>query len=178
MNISPSDLWTMAIAELTRANADRKHPFRRCVLCTHADYPESRWVVSRGMDSSYTFTICTDSRSPKVRHIAADTKVTLLFYHSKKQLQIRIKARASILTDGPLYEKHFTKAANYPKDYSTSQAPGSTMSHELQLTDTMHFAVLQIVPVEWDILLLGKYQHQRAVYSYLENNWMGQSVVP
>lgn len=178
MTLNTIDLWHFATAQLLRANADKKHPFRRCVLNTHGEYPESRWVVLRQISDDLSFIIYTDSRSPKVHQILSDDRASLVFFHQKKQLQIRVKARASVILEGQEYELHAAKAANYPKDYSTALPPGTALYDRPATSDTMHFAVLKLIPVEWDILLLSRDQHSRAIFTNAEGRWLGETIVP
>ena len=178
MQTNTTNLWQLANTELRRAIVDKKHPFRKCVLSTNDEFPESRWVVLRDVTDELIFIIYTDSRSPKVTQIIADGKTSLTFYHPKKQLQVRVKTSASILTSGPAYERHLAKAANYPKDYSTLLPPGAPLADSIDRDGAMHFAVISLAPVQWDILQLSRDDHRRVRYVLNNGNWVGEALVP
>jgi len=172
-------LWQLATSELIRSNVDPKHPYKTCVLSTVGKYPESRWVVKRGMNSKdFSMLIYTDSRSPKVSQIKKDNRVSLLYYHPKKKLQIRINALGELLDEGELYDTHFKKVQNHPKDYSTLLAPGSVLDGQLQYGSDINFTLLVIKPILWDILELGKKRHYRVRYELEDNKWKGKVLVP
>ena len=132
----------------------------------------------RQLTDQLSFIIYTDSRSPKVSHIETSSKTSLTFYHPKKQLQVRIKTTASILSNGAVYEHHLAKAANYPKDYSTLLPPGAPLADSIDRDGAMHFAVISLAPVQWDILQLSRDDHRRVRYVLNNGNWVGEALVP
>jgi len=172
-------LWQLATSELIRSNADPKHPFKKAVLTTLGIFPESRWVVKRDYNSEdHTILIYTDRRSSKVSQIEVNNKVTLLFYHPKKKIQIRIYALAELHSKGSLYEAHLDKVRNHPKDYSTLLAPGFVLNGELKYGSDINFTLLVVKPILWDVLELGKERHYRVRYELEGNKWHGTELVP
>lgn len=179
-----SDLWQLARQELSRSNADRKHPFRYFSLATFGEYPELRTVVKRRFLEDFSVLFFTDSRSPKVTEIQNNPKVTALFYHPKKQLQIRLKGEAKILnTEDKLFREALAqiKQSASQKDYTTALAPGKALS-EMPVEKKkieLHLAVIKIISQELDILQLGSAQHQRSRYQrQSSDNWEATPLVP
>ena len=75
------------------------HPFRLFTLATVGPdrYPHARTVVLRGFDPvERSVSFYTDCRSPKVRHMAGEPRVALLFYDPTARLQLRIPASARL----------------------------------------------------------------------------------
>lgn len=172
-------LWEMAQAELRRSNTDPKHPYKTVVLSTAGEYPESRWVVKRSYDDQLHTWIYTDSRTPKVSQLKTNPNASLLYYHPKKKLQIRIQATTTIHTEGQAYEEHKSRILQRPADYTTLLTPGHLLeADQVQYGPEIHFALLQMVPVRWDILLLDREQHSRVIVEHKNSEWYSRSVTP
>lgn len=178
------ELLTLAKAELRRSNADRKHPFRYFYFATLDEFPEVRTVVNRKVDLDLTLTFFTDARSPKVQQLQKNPKVSALFYHPNKKLQIRMSGLAELVDqahgdfDRLLNE---VKQTSSLKDYTTLQAPGSTVSEEAKLLfgDEVYFLAIKIHPVKLDILQLGREGHLRSAYVKQEGEaWKATTLVP
>lgn len=170
------DLWHTLQGHLTRANADRKHPWTKAVLTTYdGTYPQSRWVVNRGRNSKGIIVLYTDSRSPKVSQIEDYPHGQILLYHDRQKIQVRIDVLLQIHREGELYNYHLTKAKNRPSDYLTSKAPGSAGTYDIG--SEMYFAVIEAQPKYYDVLQLGT-PHLRVGYSKINGVWQGTSLVP
>jgi hypothetical protein len=176
-------LLQQAKAELLRSNADKKHPFRYCSLSTLAEYPETRMVVTRKVSQNLELTFFTDSRTPKVKQIQANNKVTALFYHPRKRLQIRVKGIATIIGEGHTdYPNYLHQVQQSPslRDYTTLQIPGSPLTTESVVHGTdIHFLTILVESLFLDILLLSREGHRRSAYYYMENGqWKEEHLVP
>ncbi len=179
------DLLELARAELLRSNADRKHPFRLLYLSTAGEYPETRTVVKRKATPDFVITFFTDSRSPKVSQIRANPKVSVLFYHPKKKLQIRLYGEAHLIDEGHGdFNRYLQSVKESPslKDYTTIQAPGDPLSAGPEASvlfgDDIHFIAIEIKPEKLDVLLLGRDSHTRNLYQQTDGRWHQQSLVP
>jgi pyridoxamine 5'-phosphate oxidase len=76
-----------------------EHPLRLFTLATVGPdrYPYARAVILRGFDpEDRAVRFYTDCRSSKVRHIAAEPRVALLFYDHHSRLQFRVPAVARL----------------------------------------------------------------------------------
>lgn len=176
-------LFDLAKAELIRSNADRRHPFRYLSLATHGEYPEVRTVVKRKTTPELDTIIFTDRRSPKVAQIRKNNKVSILFYHSKKKLQIRINGEALLIEDGHVdYEQYFEQVKNSAsiKDYTTRFAPGTPMEEDAKalFDEHVHFLAIQVIPHTMDILQLGTEKHKRSFYQLEEKVWNETKLTP
>lgn len=179
------DLLELARAELLRSNGDRKHPFRLMYLSSIGDYPETRTVVKRKATLDFTLTFFTDSRSPKVSQIRATPKVSVLFYHPKKKLQVRLYGQAHLVDEGHGdFNRYLQSVKESPslKDYTTLQAPGDPLlagpEASVLFGDEVHFIAIEIKPEKLDILLLGRESHTRSLYVQREGAWHQQPLVP
>lgn len=177
-NLDLADLWSITHNQLRRANVDRKHPFRLMVLTTHGSpYPNSRWVVNRGFVDPADFHMYTDSRSPKIDQIVKDHHGQLLFYDSRKRLQIRVKGELYIVKEGELYDQHYNRIIQRPDDYTTIDTPGVPVEVSYLRGGEIHFALLVFKAISWDILLLGETHHRVKVVKSNEE-WRWYPVVP
>lgn len=178
------ELLSLAKAELRRSNADRKHPFRYFYFATLGEFPEVRTVVNRKVDLDLTLTFFTDARSPKVQQLKKTPKVSALFYHPGKKLQIRMNGWAELVDQG---HGDFDRLLNQVKqtsslkDYTTLQAPGSTVSDEAEslFGDEVYFLAIKVHPIKLDILQLGREGHRRTAYIRQEGEaWEATALVP
>ena len=97
MNEELKNFWKEGLIELMRSNVDRKHPFRNCVLATvFKEKVNQRTVIHRKFYHNNTSLIYTDSRSKKVKQLEANPISSLLFYDTKKQLQVSVAGLISI----------------------------------------------------------------------------------
>ena len=179
------DLLELAKTELLRSNVDRKHPFRLLYLSTWGVYPEVRTVVKRKIDSDLNLTFFTDSRSPKVEQIRNNSKVSALFYHPKKKLQIRLYGQAILIDEGHGdFDRYLQTIKQSPslKDYTTIQAPGSSLPQEEEAVglfgEEVYFLAVEIHAQKLDVLQLGKESHQRSIFIRQEDEWLEQPLVP
>lgn len=178
------NLLTTAKKELLRSNADRRHPFRWFILGTRGEdgQPALRTVIKRDMDADWNILVYTDRRSSKVGQIQAEAGITALFYHPKKQLQIRCRGRAEIVArEDQLYAEHLhrVKSSGRLQDYSSTQAPGSPLPKgKVEYGDELHFCLLRLRAENLDILQLDRRQHQRARYVLEAKEWKEYLLVP
>lgn len=179
------NLLELARVELFRSNVDRKHPFRLLYLSTWGEYPEVRIVVKRNIDPYLNFTFFTDSRSPKVEQIRNNPKVSALFYHPKKKLQIRLYGQAILIDEGHGdFDRYLqaVKQSSSLQDYTTIQAPGSALKLEAEAASLfgkeIYFLAVEIQAQKLDILQLGRENHRRSVFLRQGYEWSEQVLVP
>lgn len=164
-------IWT----ELQRATHDRHHEWRTPVLATvSADgLPQARTVVLRHAHAGAgTLQIFTDSRSPKVRALAAQPGLVLAFWSKRLSWQLRVQATASVQVSGPEVDAVWARVSQSAAagDYLSAHAPGDVLRHaspdEPAATPTgacvHHLAIItaQVQSIDW--LELGRGGHRRA----------------
>jgi pyridoxamine 5'-phosphate oxidase len=177
-------LFDLAKAELIRSNADRRHPFRFFWLGTTGVFPEVRTVVKRKTEADLSVIFFTDARSPKMEQMQKDPRVSALFYHPKKMLQVRIRGTAEFILPGHAeFEDFFQQVKNskMEKDYQSVLPPGSILPEEElpgKTRSALHFAALRIRPKDIDILQVGREEHVRCLYFQEANEWKEQRLVP
>lgn len=191
-------LWTHAWDQLTRANQDKRHPFRTPVLSTVASNgsPRARTLVLRRANrQDGTLLLYTDLRSQKVSDWSATSSVHWLFWHPKKQLQVG--ASGSIERIEPEEEDRlFDQLPKYGrKAYATVQAPGHANPDtpdglpenwaERELDETeyarQNFAIYRTTLLRADLLRLGREEGHRRLHAHREGptaEWQLQWITP
>lgn len=160
------------------------HPFRFAVLGTMGlnNNPALRTVVLRQVSDALSLRIYTDARSNKLQQIKANNQVSLLFYHPKQMLQIKVEGIASIITDQGTLQKYWSGVQpNSRKDYITSEAPGSSILNAdavEYLEEENHFTIIEIIPKSIEYLKLKRPNHLRVQYLKSAKNWNGEFLVP
>lgn len=167
--------------EWMKAKSLKKHPFRYCSLATVGSNssPESRMVVLRHFEpSTFLFTIYSDQRSSKITALENNPLGELLFYDSKKMVQVRVKARCVLITeDSEVYAQQHEKAQ---KDYTTSRPPGTKIKSmdEIRYTSKNHFVKLIFKAEKIEYLRLKRPNHHRAIFEILDGKWESHFLVP
>ncbi len=182
----PEELFQSVIDHLNRATASARHPFRLCHLVTYdleKEIPESRMVVCRGASDDLELTFYTDSRSPKVLQLEAHPTSTVVFWHPRKQIQLRLRGTCKVHLEGSsVYEDHITriKSSGRISDYTSPQPPGSTLQKNSseQPISSLNFAVITFTPESADILQLHRDGHKRIRVEHVNSNWTITEVVP
>ncbi|UWX54018.1 pyridoxamine 5'-phosphate oxidase family protein [Maribacter litopenaei] len=175
--------WNELQEELKRGTTEKRHPFRFGTFGTVGidKLPRLRTIVLRHVYENGYLSFYTDKRSKKVIHITENPNVSLLFYHPEKLLQVKIEGLASIVTDE---HKLQTMWRDIPesnkKDYTTDNAPGSTLKNPDNLeylTGDHFFCMIEIEPFRIEYLKLKRPHHIRVAYAK-EDNWKGEFLVP
>ncbi|SDM82842.1 pyridoxamine 5'-phosphate oxidase family protein [Kriegella aquimaris] len=170
--------------ELNEAISGQKHPFRFCTLGTVGleNIARLRTVVLRNVDTNLQLTFYTDTRSKKIVHIKENKKVSLLFYHPEKLIQIRIEGLATIVKDRMILEKNWKDVGSANrKDYKTKTAPGSGISDPSQieyLEDSHYFCMVAVEPFKIEYLKLQQPHHLRVRFSKENAAWDSEFLVP
>jgi pyridoxine/pyridoxamine 5'-phosphate oxidase len=159
------------------------HPFRYFTLATiNGDMPQQRTVVLRKISEDLKFTFYTDNRSSKINQIQANKNVSLLFYHPKKLIQIKIEGKATLVNDKEILNKYWhgipIKAR---KDYTANKIPGSTIDNLdsiAYLEEKNHFCIVEIISDSIEYLKLQRPNHQRILFTKTKENWAGKFLVP
>jgi pyridoxine/pyridoxamine 5'-phosphate oxidase len=170
--------------ELHKGVHKKGHPFRYCTMATVGldHMARLRTVVLRKVSEELNLIFYTDRRSKKLVHIKENNKVSVLFYHPKKLLQLKVEGLATIVKDGKTLQKYWSGVQpNSRKDYTTSIAPGSTIANPdavEYLGNENHFCILEIEPFKIEYLKLRRPNHLRIHYSKNSMDWEGEFLVP
>jgi pyridoxine/pyridoxamine 5'-phosphate oxidase len=160
----------------------KKHPFRYPSLATIENQcPIQRTVVLRDSKADFELVIFTDERSNKVRQLRKNPNASLLFYHPKKLMQIKVEGLIKIITSGEDYITYWSKVQGKSQsDFTTQKAPGTLIDnpdHVNYKEDDHHFCILELVPKRIEYLQLKRPHHIRARFDS-EQNWKGQFLNP
>lgn len=173
-----------AIDEIRSGVYKKGHPFRYFTLgtITENNHPELRTVVLRKVTEDFKLRIYTDSRSHKVGQLKINPIASLLFYHPKKLLQIKISGSTKRITDlGKLQRYYSGVQPKSRKDYTTMKAPGSELSNPDEvdyLEDENYFTILEFDPQHLEFLQLKRPNHIRIAFSKNGDEWDGRFINP
>lgn len=167
--------------QLTAALKHKKHAFRFFTLATRNLNGNSnlRTVVLRHFDREQLhFTIFTDARSKKVKELKENSNAQLLFYDSKRMIQLIFKVKMiEIDYDDSIYN---SLPDSSKKDYSSIQIPGSKIKGPDQVSyddSKKHFIKIYFKSLSLEYLRLKRPNHIRAIFN-LNNSWEGQFLAP
>jgi pyridoxine/pyridoxamine 5'-phosphate oxidase len=182
------ELWR----QLTRASADRRHPWRVVAFCTQgAQGPAARSVILRqvGVDQR-RLVFYTDARSAKLVELAACPQVALLLWDPGHRQQLRITGLASVEADHDSVQRHWAAVPPTARaDYAQATAPGTPLEGSsdsdpraaLDLeTAQRHFTVVTVQVQSMDFLQLNRDTHHRGRFDWdpARGQWGVQGLVP
>ncbi len=175
---------TQVLQRLTRGVADRRAPARHPTLATMGpDGPALRTVVLRAFDASAAhLDIHTDRRSQKVLHLKRDPRCEIHVWDAKADLQIRIKALASVLS-GEAGAPHWQRVPEPARRvYGGCPAPGKVLAtpedHDATLDPADQFCVLRLAMQSIDALHLGADRHRRMRSTRNTQGWDSVWIAP
>jgi hypothetical protein len=119
-------IWAM----LQRGVSSFTDPFHWPVLGTTGPGGSSlRTVILRQFNPAERLLVCyTDSRADKVRQISGCPKVSWLFYHPKKKIQLRISGPATLHRDDDFADQQWAATKTTGRlNYCTVEPPGSSL---------------------------------------------------
>jgi pyridoxamine 5'-phosphate oxidase len=118
------EVWKMLKRGATRFN----DPFHWPVLgTTGKDGCSLRTVILRQLLLPDRILVChTDSRAPKAHEIYHSNKISWLFYHPKKQVQVRITGQATLHTEDQIADDQWAATRITSRlNYCALQPPGT-----------------------------------------------------
>lgn len=165
------EAWKKVLNEVSSASEDPGHPFRNLTLATvnKEGSPRQRTVILRGFVNRSEFLIYTDERSDKVNQIRLNSSVSLLFYDDQKKLQLQVNGAASVITEGPVHEKHWKNyGQKRARSFTSVLKPGIAINqpedaYEWNPDDSSRFCIIQIRASEMEFLQLDGHRHMRGV---------------
>lgn len=178
--------WQDVQHELHRGTLDRKHPFRFVNLSTYGqEGVQARWVVLRKINSDLHFFLYSDMRTQKIADLQQHEQAQLLFYHPRKQIQVRCNVKATIHHQNKLSKDHWKHIQGLgTRSYTPVIEPGSPIetpekAHQwLNDIGDQFFAVIECIPGEIDALQLNKSEHLRARFRRKGNDWEKTWIAP
>lgn len=185
--IDLKEVFSTVKHELHRGVLDNKHPFRFVVLGTLAETgPDARYVVLRMIDEQLNFFIYTDQRTGKAKSIEIEPRVSLLFYSPQKRVQVRVKGTAVLHHGNEEAQKHWNRVQGLAqKAYHSRLAPGSVLDRPEdayawsdQLDEPDYFSVIQVKPLELEVLQLDGLEHLRAKFTINDGIWDSSWLAP
>lgn len=184
---APAEMLQAALDELRKGAVQKKHPFHTVVLSTvKGDRPESRWVVFRKLTPENKMLIFTDARSEKVDELRAKPLASLLFYHPRQGLQVRVNGTVTLHQNDELSATYWPGVKGSPgaSSYQTVQAPGTPTESIADgnttdaTVDDAYFMILAFEPDRLEVLQLGREGHIRAAFEKDGEEWKGALLVP
>ncbi len=172
------------VTELRLGTSKKGHPFRYMTMATTDEEggPRLRTVVLRRVTEDLKLFLYTDQRSTKVTHIKKNKRASLLVYHPKKLLQLKMDASARCITDEDTLKRYWSGVPLASrKDYTAVSPPGSPISNPDALSYSEgldNFCILELHPTKIEYLKLKRPNHIRVDYTREGNDWKGQFLVP
>ena len=165
-----AEAWERVLARINEAVIESGHPFRYVTLATvdKTNSPRQRTVVLRDFSEGREFIIYTDSRSDKVSQIMENDSVSLLFYHEKLKLQLRVTGTASLVNEGEEYKRSWESCGSKsPHSYTAVVPPGSEIenpeeAYHWHLEGTPHFCLIKVEANRMEFLQLDGVEHIRS----------------
>ncbi|WP_405395965.1 pyridoxamine 5'-phosphate oxidase family protein [Maribacter sp. Asnod2-G09] len=170
--------------EIHNGVIERGHPFRFITMATvgNETLARLRTVVLREVSDDLSLTIYTDSRTEKMKHIAANNQVSFLLYHPEKMLQLKVEGTALIATNKDRTQSTWENIQpNSRKDYITQTSPGSAITnpdHVEYVENENYFTIIDIIPSKIEYLKLQRPNHIRALFTKSGDKWNGKFLVP
>jgi len=174
----PKIIFSCIWDELTKAISNRQHGWRTLTLATISPdgLPDARTVVLREVDSEkQQLTIYTDKRSPKVLHLTLQPSVSLVFWCTKLNWQLRINALAKICNSQMRTQQVWQQVRETAgaQDYLSIQAPSSPLYEDGLLSeDNNQLCIIDLNIQSIDWLSLSREGHQRAKIEKNQFIWL------
>lgn len=163
--------WYDVSNELSRAAADKKHPFRLMTLATLSETQEinQRTVVLRKYwPAERKIMLFTDYRTRKVEDAATNDQCSVLFYHPKKQLQCVVRGTISVEKDKNIQKAYARNIQGKAfRSYSSLLPPGAIIKNPEEAyqypNDKLpaYFYIMYIIFNKAQVLSLGGGSHKR-----------------
>ena len=181
---------------LFQAATKRNEPLRNTILSTYdGQAPQSRVIVLRKVDKqNRNLLFFTDYRSPKVQEIIQHPAVSVLGWHDKRNVQIRMIGQASIEKDTTSTKSYWEKLNTRGRtSYATTKAPGLPQeAYSTGLPDFWNktsspsetniayenFCLIHVTINLMDCLHLHPEGHERASFEWKEDKWDMKWLVP
>ena len=178
MNLT--NFFEKAFNSLIRASVDKKADARNVVVSiSDGEYPSSRIMVLREVNAKdKSFIFFSDSNSEKCKLIGVNPRGSLTVWDRKNNLQIRIRGKFSFEADVIRYWSRLGDLAK--KSYGNQPYPSMPIPKRWDYDnepEISSFTVLIFFANKFDVLLLDKEKHCRAVYES-KDSWKGCWVVP
>jgi pyridoxamine 5'-phosphate oxidase len=178
-----------AFRQLAQGAAQRRSPFRMLALATvnGQGRPSIRTVVLRSFDpAGRILTMHSDVRAAKIEEIRAEPHVMLQGWDARRQVQVRIWARASLRL-GEAARADWARLHPLSRaTYAVAPTPGTPLD-DPALADRqrlpgseafLNFAVIEAVMDGLDWLRLARAGNRRARFAWLGGQEMTSWVVP
>jgi len=187
------EVWTMLKRGVTHAN----DPFHWPVLgTTGKDGCNLRTVILRQFILPDRILVCySDARATKAQDIGHDSKVSWLFYHPEKKVQLRISGQAKCHTNDQFADDQWAATRITRRlDYATTHPPGTPVDKPSSgLPDYLLEKIPAVLDSErsrknfmavscgidsMDWLMLGALGHRRARFDWDENGLSATWLIP
>jgi len=173
------DIFRIVKHELQKGALDPTHPFRFFSLASQTESDvDLRYLVLRKFDEELNFYFFTDYRSTKVKHFKNKPNSALLFYHSGKRVQVRIKGQVEIHHQNELSRSFWSSIqGNAQKAYNSITPPGEIIPNPISAydwpteMDDRFFCLIKVTPIHIEALQIHGLSHIRVVFQKMKDNW-------
>lgn len=171
-------------SELIKGATKKGHYLKYFTLATLGvdKFARLRLVALRNVSEDLKLTFFTDKRSKKVLHIKENNRVSLLFYHHKKMIQLRIEGIARIKENQFEIKKNWDAIPEASrKDYISKEAPGSSLENPDSLEflkEGDFFSIVEVEPFRIEYLRLKTSGHTKVKFEKTDKGWKSEFLVP
>lgn len=140
--------------------------------------PKVRTVVLRAVEPGPgRLSFITDTRSAKVREIAANPRVSLCGY-DQTHLQVRIEGRAGIVTDEEERRRVWASLRQHTRRLYDALPQETLAADEDEDAPSAFFCLVTVLAESIDWLDLSSEPHRRVVFHRRAGKWHGAPAVP
>lgn len=168
----------------------KRSPFTVMQLATVGEdgAPKLRAIVLRRFDAATaSLSFITDLRSPKVREIRANPRVSLAAFDSDGAVQLRIEGAATVIKDEARRRDFWNSLRAHTHIlFRSSLPPGTVLASPQELaagdgspeSAYAHFCLIEIALTHMEWLDLSAEPHRRCSFRREAKGWAGTWVVP
>jgi len=183
------ELFVKITNDFNAAIKSAKHSFRTASVATIGElgFPEVRTMVLRKFNpDNKSLSFHSDYRSNKVKHIAKNPHIQILFYDKPNKLQLRITAKAFVHYNNEVTLSAWNLMEDSPKKcYSYMSKPGELLECKtlpLRLSSQesyVNFCIIECNISTIDYLSLASSGHQRFLLTFEGDDAFSiQSIMP
>jgi hypothetical protein len=187
-------IWNFSWQQLEKAPYQKKNPWRTAVIANiNADQVSQRTVVLRRASKQERYLrFYTDARSAKISQKKEALSFSWLFYNATKQIQLRVQTQGRVVVveesdkiwrDLPVYARSTYASIQPPGTIITEPddgLPPDFLSRTPAQTDAarVNFLAVDNLVTELEFLQLHRAGHRRARWSWEEDTWQGNWLIP
>ena len=186
LSLIPEEAWRLLADGATNRRAAAHTPVFASI--GKDGRPNARVVVLRGRDpKTRILRVHTDQRSDKVRELEASAHAQMVVYDPAAKIQLRLNGDVSLHRNDEVRDQAWAGSGRSSREcYQVTLAPGTEIADPTEAvfdagqTDdgANHFMVIHLSVTSFEWLYLAASGHRRARFTWDEEAWQAQWLVP